>query len=287
MNTSLLLPLVFLLSCEPSTFREGKIFAGGQYVSPATLNLGERIYKEHCLACHGEKGDGQGVAAKGLLTPPRDFTKGSIKFGDVLSGELPHDASIYQTLTYGLGGTAMLPWDLSQPQMVAVWQYIKTFAPSVWEGKEKKLGEKILPTQDPFGLARKTLAIDLGRKIYHTTANCQSCHRAYISAEEFRQMSKEETLPPDFYKLKPQESDHSDFTSAPPDFTFHPLRSIRGVRLDDLYVRLAAGVGGTTMPPWKGTLDDDEIWALAYYIQHLMEMRDQPARRKLIERLGE
>ena len=55
--------LVLLTGCEPSEFREGKVFAGGKYVSAATLNKGKQIYMEYCMACHGEKGDGKGDQA--------------------------------------------------------------------------------------------------------------------------------------------------------------------------------------------------------------------------------
>ena len=126
-----------LVGCEPSDFREGVIMAGGKYVPADTLNKGKQIYQEYCMACHGVNGDGKGVAAKGLEVPPRNFTLGIIKFGDVVSGERPHDEAIYKTLDHGLNGTAMLPWDLKEEQKEAVWQYIKTFSPDTWVGKDK------------------------------------------------------------------------------------------------------------------------------------------------------
>ena len=284
--------LPFLLSaCLSDTFYEDKTFAGGEYVTAKELNLGRRLYTEYCISCHGVKGDGKGVAAKGMAIPPRDFTLGIIKFGDVLSGDLPHEESIFQSLEHGLNGTAMLPWDLSLQQKRALWRYIKTFAPDVWEGKDKTLGERIVPPPDPFSLARQNAAIKQGRKVYHVTASCQTCHRAYVSAPEFQRMTRElngEAEQPDeeFYQLKIQESDHG-YKTLPPDFTFHPLRSIRGTNLTDLYIRIAAGIGGTTMPPWKDSLESQEIWALSYYMQHLMKMRGTPARKKLIEHLGQ
>ncbi len=277
-------------SCLSNQFYVGKTFAGGEYVPPRELNLGRRLYTEYCISCHGVKGDGKGVAALGMETPPRDFTLGIIKFSDVMAGDLPHGDSIFQSLEHGLGGTAMLPWDLSRPQQKALWNYIKTFAPDIWEGKDKALGERIVPTPDPFSLARKNAAIKQGRKVYHVTASCQTCHRAYVTAEEYQQMTRELTgdaddIDEEFYKLKIQESDHG-YKILPPDFTFHPLRSIRTKStLSDLYIRIAAGIGGTTMPPWKDSLEEQDIWALAYYLQHLMEMRDNPARHELIQRL--
>ena len=292
LSLTIALSALSLTSCEEQAFREGKVFAGGKYVSAQTLNKGKQIYTEYCMACHGDKGDGKGVAHKGLATPPRDFTLGIIKFGDVVSGELPHDESIYKTLNHGLNGTAMLPWDLKPGQLEAVWQYIKTFAPKTWEGKDKKLGEKITGDNDPFGLARRDQAIKMGKEVYHVTANCQSCHRGYVNFEELNEMTKRLTgdsadeLDDEFYALKPQESDHN-YLITPPDFTFHEIRSVKGLDIKDIYVRLAAGVGGTAMPAWKDTITEEEIWAVSYYVQSLMEKRNTPARKAMIGRLGQ
>jgi len=38
------------------------------------LNDGESAYKIYCAMCHGLSGKGDGIAAPGLKTPPRDFT---------------------------------------------------------------------------------------------------------------------------------------------------------------------------------------------------------------------
>lgn len=289
--TLFLLPLswllVMLVGCEPSDFREGVVMAGGKYVPAATLNKGKQIYTEYCMACHGVKGDGKGVASKGLQPPPRNFQLGIIKFGDVASGELVHDESVFKTLQHGLNGSAMLPWDLKPDQMDAVWQYIKTFAPKVWIGKDKQLGEKLdaKPFKDPYTLARKDQAIELGRKVYHLEANCQSCHRGYVTLEEYNSMSEDKIteLDEDFYKLKIQESDHG-YSVIPPDFTWHELRSVRSGNLEDIYLRLLAGVGGTAMPAWKGTLEDHKIWAVAYYVQSLRELKNSPKRKEFVSR---
>ena len=35
---------------------------------------GEKLFREHCALCHGERGDGRGVRREGLTRSPRDFT---------------------------------------------------------------------------------------------------------------------------------------------------------------------------------------------------------------------
>ena len=263
--------------------------AGGKYVTADTLNKGKEIYTEYCMACHGVKGDGKGVASKGMKVPPRDFRLGLIKFGDRMAGEIPHDKAIFKTLKEGLRGTAMLPWDLSKGQMDAVWQYIKTFAPKTWIGKDKKIGEKVHLSKDPYGLARKSSAIAKGREVYHITASCQTCHRSYVTPDELNQMSMKVNgeaaeWDEEFNRLKPQESEYEAMT-LPPDFTWDPIRSADSI--EELAFRIAAGVGGTTMPAWKDTIEDEEIWAVSYYIKHLMEMRNRPERKVLMRKLKE
>ena len=277
----------FLSGCTKKAFREDIIVAGGKYVSAATLNKGKEIYTEYCMACHGIKGDGKGVASKGMKVPPRDFRLGLIKFGDTLSGELPHDRAIFKILKEGLEGTAMLPWDLSEGQMDAVWQYIKTFSPDTWVGKEKKLGEKVTLSKDPFGLARKQSAIAKGKEVYHITASCQTCHRAYVTKDELNKMSlkvsgEDAEWDEEYTLLKPQESEYEAMT-IPPEFTWDPIRSASSV--EELAYRIAAGVGGTTMPAWKETIEDEEVWAVAYYVDYLMKMKNRPERKVLMKKL--
>ena len=70
---------------------------------------------------------------------------------------------------------------------------------------------------------------------------------------------------------------------VPPDFTFHPLRSITDV--PSIVQRLMYGVNGSGMPGWKDVVSDEELWALAYYVQSLRDLKDTPARFELLDKL--
>jgi mono/diheme cytochrome c family protein len=280
--------LVTLVSCSESHFKEDKIFAGGVYATAKQLNDGKGTYTEYCMPCHGIKGDGKGVSAKGLNVPPRNFKLGQFKFGKVVSGELPHDQHFFDIIKRGLNGTAMLPWDLSDAQMFNVVQYIKTFAPEKWEGVDKKLGEVIVAGKDPYGDAHKESAIQRGKEVFHVVAQCWTCHRAYASHAEMSQFSQKingtpmTEFDPDMYHVKLQPSDY-DYATMPPEFTYDQVRS--ALTVEELYVRINAGVGGTAMASWKGVLQDDEIWAVAHYVKSLMDMKRTPERAKFLENI--
>lgn len=277
--------IVSSVSCRDNHFKTGKYFAGGVYASAEQLNIGKSVYTEYCMACHGVNGDGNGVASKGLIPPPRNFKLGIYKFGRVIAGDLPHDSDMVHIIQNGLGGSAMFPWDISDDQALAVWHYIKTFSAETWEGKDKELGESIEASNDPFGLARKSYAIQKGKEVYHGVAQCQTCHRAYVSKQELSDINlkvngerlAEDDFDDDLYQIKLQDSEHN-YKTLPPDFTWHWVRSARTV--PEMFVRLAAGVNGSGMPAWKEAITDEEIWAVSYYVMSLMELKDDRSARE-------
>ncbi|HXH29558.1 MAG TPA: cytochrome c [Bacteriovoracaceae bacterium] len=289
--TIILLPLLVISCSKSGSFKEEKILAG-KTVSADTLNLGQNTYAEYCIQCHGEKGDGKGVSSPGMFPPPRNLTQGQYKFANVVAGELPHDEDFYRIIRNGLRGTAMLPWDISDDRLDAVTQYIKTFAPAVWEGKDKVPGTKFHFPGDPFGVKNVPAAVAKGSKAYHVTAACIQCHRGYETKDAISEFNKEINGAPlaaadfaaDLYNVKPQDSEYG-YKVIPPDFTYHVTRTT--VDPESTVLRLMYGVHGSGMPGWKDVVTDEELWALAYYVQSLQELRTTPARDELIDKLKE
>ena len=69
------------------------------------LEKGNLLFAEHCASCHGPSGAGDGPAGIALQPPPRNLTslsawKQGARFSD-----------LYRTLTLGLPGTQMPPFD--------------------------------------------------------------------------------------------------------------------------------------------------------------------------------
>lgn len=76
----------------------------GMTTAQLDLRVGEQIYRQHCIACHGERGDGRTPLGQQLLPPPRDFTR-SAEMASV------GDAELTQAISRGRQGTAMAAWD--------------------------------------------------------------------------------------------------------------------------------------------------------------------------------
>jgi len=70
-------------------------------VDQALLDKGKAAFAVNCMACHGEKGAGDGPAAAALNPKPRNFTSDAFK-----QGETPD--AVFKTIAGGVPGTAMV-----------------------------------------------------------------------------------------------------------------------------------------------------------------------------------
>lgn len=265
---------------------EGITLAGDKKVSAQTLENGREKYVLYCRACHGENGDGRGPAGIGLRPPPRDFRNPYFKFGGVAAGELPPDSEIKRIVLGGLNGTAMLPWKIPEKDLDDVIQYMKTFAKdedgeNIWF--EDEPGDLIEIPEDPWA-GKETEAIAKGKSVYHGLAQCLKCHPAYGSYQEIWDATAEATgqgstsaFREGMYYPEAKYAEAYGHKLLPPDFTRHPIKA--GATVKDIYRTIAAGIGGTAMPMWKDSIEDDEIYAISHFVKHLYEMDAEEARK--------
>jgi cytochrome c oxidase cbb3-type subunit I/II len=209
----------------------------------AKTELGERIYRENCAACHGEKGDSNGPEAQKLKTKPRDFTSGIFKFRSTPSGSLPLDSDLMRTVTRGVRGTSMLAQlQLSEEERRSVVQYLETFSPRF---KNQKPAKPVSISSRPHE-GKEIIA--LGETLYKD-AGCVSCHGPKGNGDG----SSAEGL-----------KDSWGFPIRPTDLTVKPFKS--GPEPQDLYRTLSTGLDGTPMPSYFNALTPRERWSLVSYI---------------------
>jgi mono/diheme cytochrome c family protein len=90
----------------------GKAKAEGQKEARDWLREGGRLYRLHCMQCHGLTGDGRGPTAKWVNPHPRDYRPGQFKFMSVnmvapKSPGYPRRADLFRTVKFGIEGTTM------------------------------------------------------------------------------------------------------------------------------------------------------------------------------------
>jgi len=215
------------------------------------LRVGREVYESRCIGCHGAKGDGNGVAATFLSPRPRDFTLGVFKFRTTPSGSLPTDGDLYRTVTRGVRWTAMPTWhELPDKERLAVVTFIKTFS-TRW--KDEKPEPPVVIADPPKATAE---LVARGKDLYRK-AKCFQCHGDTgkgdgVSAPELR--------------------DDLKFPIRPADFTRGQFKG--GSTVSDLYRTMSLGLDGTPMPSFADSMNDEERWAISYYVLSLSAFKD-------------
>jgi cytochrome c oxidase cbb3-type subunit I/II len=212
-------------------------------VNRGFLALGAEVYRLRCIPCHGVNGNGKGIHAARLSVPARDFTRGVYEFRSTPSGTLPTDLDLFRTVSRGVHGTAMLPWNwLGEDERWAVVEHVKSFSPRF---REEGAGE---PVAVPPAPVETPALVALGSAAW-VRNGCGKCHG---------------------------EAGEGDGPSAPTlrrdggapirPLPFSADRFLRGGSLADLWLTLATGLDGTPMPSYA-TVSTDELWALASWVR--------------------
>ncbi len=130
--------------------------------TPELVAKGQQIYSSNCASCHGDKGDGAGVASKAFNPSPRNFlSKDGWKNGQKLS-------QMWKTLDEGLAGTGMISYNFLQvSDRFAIIHYIHSLMGDYPKDTDSELADldvayklsedKVEPNKIPIELADAAL----------------------------------------------------------------------------------------------------------------------------------
>ena len=227
----------------------------------ATFQTGQSLYDLHCAACHGATGDGNGPAAVWLYPKPRNFSTGLFKIQSTPSGSLPADEDLYNSITRGLGGSSMPAFNyLSESERRELVQYVKHLTAGTGpDGRPVNRFEEAaakhtlsapitVPPEPPLTFD----SITTGRELY-VKMQCVSCHGETGAGDG---------------PSSPSLKDSLGIPIRPRDFNTGLFRG--GASGQDLYTRIAVGLGGTPMVAYPDeVLSPQGRWALVHYVQSL------------------
>ncbi len=247
----ILIAIVFLvgLGKEDRTWGENK--------SISSLS-GQESFIKNCVVCHGEKGLGDGLAAKFLFPKPRNFSDVLFKVRSTSSGDVPTDQDLFDTVKNGMPGSAMPSFSyLREEERWNLVEYLKTLGVkkagnrevNVWKIRRKPNVIKVPPEPELIaGLLSKGKELYLDKNIA-----CRECHGEQGKGDG----PKASTLKDDW-----------GYPIIPNDFTRGIYKG--GGSVSDIYLRFTTGMAGTPMPSFEESLPNDrDRWALSYYVQSL------------------
>ncbi len=212
------------------------------------LSVGKKAYDLHCARCHGITGAGDGVDARKFYPRPRDLSYGVYKFRSTVSGTPPTDEDIFHTITVGLPGSNMPDWKhLPEETRWQLVYYLKSLS-DIFEEESEVVS---ITTPDP---GHKGANLKVGREVYDKLG-CASCHGEQGLANGTSAAGLVD-----------------DWGMAIRPANLSQGWNYRGGKEpSDIMMRFLAGIDGSGMPSYMGTVTEEEAWHISYYVAAMQE----------------
>jgi cytochrome c oxidase cbb3-type subunit 2 len=210
------------------------------------------VYAAECSACHGERGDGAGPAARFLKVKPRDFTARRFKLKSTPGGQAPSRSDLLRTVAHGIRASGMPAFDfLSQSELAATVTRVLQLA-----GLAGAAPPAVLTTS-PAAPASAPI-VERGRSVYES-AQCSRCHLPAAGPAPPVTLLDDAGQP-----VRAPDLAHDELLGRD-----SPL---------DLFWRVSAGMDGTPMPSFEGALSHEDRWALAHHLRSIRRPRREERR---------
>jgi mono/diheme cytochrome c family protein len=237
----------------PPATGAGPLAAAAEPAPADRLAEGKRLYTIHCAMCHGENGDGTGLAGRFLYPRPRNFGEAKFRLASTANG-IPTDQDLLNIITRGMPGSAMFPFGhLPEGERQALAAYVRVLTRSAFiqavrqeseaQGQKVDLAElerdadEVLKPGDPVAVPdpwpRADAASVARGKATYLAKGCASCHGETGKGDGVQEQKNNDGTP-----------------TAPRDFTRGIFKG--GREQQHLYARIALGMPGTPMPGSQG-----------------------------------
>ncbi len=211
-------------------------------------------FRRYCAGCHGDLGDGNGENAVWLDPKPRNFTLATFKCRSTLTGTLPTDQDLFNSIGRGFANSNMPIWNtFSGQQKADLVAYIKTFS-ARWQ--KEKAGDPIkVPAEPPVTIE----SISHGKALF-TKLECWKCHGPQGKGDgpSAATLTDSQDLP-----IRPY-----NFADGKDDSRFKC-----GSTNEDIYKIFMTGVDGTPMPSFNDTIQPNDAWDLVHFLRTLQVNR--------------
>ena len=262
------------------------------------LAEGSRLYRQHCLYCHGLTGDASGPTGQFLNPLPRDFRQGKFKFRSTVkkSGDAyettqltyPSRADLRKTIRHGVPTASMPAFNLlPDDQVDALVSYVMhltlrgqvEYQLAVAAGSATvNAGDELVHAAKKWATDNKTTYVppeppkkmswitpeaaqeswERGRKVYQGVGICYQCH-GQDGRSSVSEVAENAT----------RKNDWGDLI-APRNLTLGVYRG--GSRPIDLYYRIRLGIPASAMPAATQQLTDEDVWYLVDYVMSMSRL---------------
>ena len=255
--------------------------------------MGLDLYKFRCEVCHGEFGMGDGIAAERMYPKPRDFSLALFKYKTSPGMQLPLDRDLFNTIKFGLPGTAMPGWEplMTDEQINSLLPVIKSFDFTIaWapedaddelfddEGRYTKTDFNVVTESEPLTgqVAYSDESVKKGREAF--LKSCKECHGAtgrgnILSGKKLEDDWGNRIWPRDLTKPWTWRATQATVTGE----------GGRDQTIKNIYARLSIGIPGTPMPAHRaveeGNIDPvslEDRWHIANFVYSLRDTTVQP-----------